>query len=724
MIVQILQNAALLCFATVGLHFIWQSKELSRGAFGEFLIGLAFGIVAFLVTATPIVLADGATIDARAGPVVMAGIVGGPIAAVVAGLLGAVARGYIGGSFAFSGVFVYALYAVAGYLLSLRHLTSLFGAKLGIARLTAAVLLSIVCASLMFFLIEPENVARQWIARDFPLIAAANTLSVALTGLLTLVAIQFAERKAALESALETLELAKSSGGIGIWEVVPKTGKARWDATNRELHGLEVEGEEGTFEDWAKTVHPDDLERVSKEFEAALDAEEPFDTTYRVCLRNGKIRHLKGNAIVQRDETGAPIRVVGANFDLTAAVEKDVELRQTQRVAAQAQKLDAIGKLTGGVAHDFNNLLAVIQGNVELLLLDEDTHRFSKEERIDIMTSAVSATRRGGELTRNMLAFARKSQLEPKRTNVNDLVRETEKWLVRAIPSTIEIETNLQHGLWQTELDPASLQSALVNTVVNARDSMPGGGKLTIETSNVRVDSEYLLAREEDISPGRYVMLAITDTGSGIPEDLLDKVFDTFVSSKDSALGSGLGLSMVQGFVKQSKGFVRIYSEVGLGTSLKMFFPALDAAEPGNSIVETAPVAGIDTGETHLARILVAEDQFEVLSVIVRSLTSAGYHVEAATNGKDALALFNSQGPYDLLLTDVVMPGQMRGPDLAQACREKDPRLPVIFMSGYASEATVHGNGLRPDDVRLMKPVPRIELLETIERLLANRRSD
>lgn len=687
---------------------------------GKLLIGLSFGFVAFLVTATPVVLSDGATIDARAGPVILAGIVGGPIAAIIAGVLGALARGYIGGSFVFSGVIIYALYAFVGSLLSMRNFTGPLGAQLGLPRIAVATILSIFAASLMFFLIAPQSVAYDWIRQDFPLIAVANTLSVALTGYVAYFAIQFAERRAALSSALETLDLAKSAGGIGIWEYDTQTGTATWDDINLSMHGLDLEGGKGTFNDWAKALCPDDLPRVQKEFEAALSGDSPFDTSYRVNHPDGTTRYLKGNAIVQRDEAGTPLRVVGVNVDLTRSEEKDRELAQSQRVAAQAQKLDAIGKLTGGVAHDFNNLLAVIQGNLELLLLDHDSRQFPDSERADILTSAISATRRGGELTRNMLAFARMSRLDPKRIKVNDLVRETETWLARAIPSSIEMETNLQHGLWPAELDPASLQSALVNTVVNARDAMPEGGKLTIETSNVRIDADYVLDREEDIPPGRYVMLAITDTGTGIPEDLLPTVFEPFVSSKDSSVGSGLGLSMVQGFVKQSRGFVRIYSELGIGTSIKLFFPALDAPDRPDPVVPApTPATAVPADPPGRAHILVAEDQLEVLSMIVRTLTGAGYTVDAATNGQDAFDLFKANNTYDLLLTDVVMPGEMRGPDLARACRGLDDSLPVIFMSGYASEATVHGNGLRAEDVRLMKPVPRMELLGAIERLLA-----
>jgi nitrogen-specific signal transduction histidine kinase len=407
------------------------------------------------------------------------------------------------------------------------------------------------------------------------------------------------------------------------------------------------------------------------------------------------------------------------NYDLTPLREKEAELIRAQRIADQAQKLEAIGHLTGGIAHDFNNLLAVIHGNLELLLDDKDWSSASEAERLDIITSALSAARRGGELTKNMLAFARKSTLQPKTLDINEVVKETERWLSRTIPSNIQIETNLQSRTWPVRLDLASLQSAIVNTVVNARDAMPKGGKLTIETSNLRVNQEHVQDIEENIPPGRYTMLAITDTGTGIDGADLSKIFDPFFSTQQVGAGTGLGLSMVQGFVKQSNGFVRAYSEVGVGTSIKLYFPAIEGDSGARPILESdVPVA---YSEGTSARLLVVDDKVEILAVLRRVLKSAGYAVDTAVDGDAAFELFQSNGPYDLLITDIVMPSKLQGPGLAKALREIQPDLPAIFMSGYASEATVHGNGLKVDDIRLMKPVPHIEMLESVRKCLESR---
>lgn len=712
--IELLQNAALLSITLPCLVWVLRSWQFESG-FGEAVaIGVVFAVVAFLVTVTPIHLEDGATFDARAGPVLIAGVLGGPVAGVLAALGGACARYVVGGSFAFSGVVVFFLYALAGSLLWRKWFATSLGSHLGLVRTSMAAVLSLISAALMYFLIEPASRAETWLAEDYPWIALANVVSVFLTAGMTRVSLEYSAQSRELHQAFATIDLAKKAGGIGIWTFEPESGKAVWDDTNKRLHGIEIAGNQGRFEDWENSVHPDDLERVKSEFQEALNDHTAFDTQYRVIHADQSVHTLKANAIVEKSRNGEVLRVVGTNFDLTPVIEKDAELARTRSIAAQAQKLDVIGKLTGGVAHDFNNLLAIIQGNLEFLLEDEENSQLKKHERLDILTSAISATRRGAELTKSMLAFARRSPLEPRPTDLNAVVRETEKWIGRTLPASIDIEVSLQHRLWPLNLDIASLQSALVNIIVNARDAMPRGGKLTVETSNVRIDATYARELEESVHPGRFVLVAISDTGTGIDPDLLPHVVDPFVSSKDLSSGSGLGLSMVEGFARQSGGFVKIYSEIGVGTSVKMFFPAADE----DMQIPPEPAQYMDTTEPGSARILVAEDQIEVLGVVVRALESAGYTVDAAANGDDALRQFRMAGQYDLLITDVVMPGELNGPALAKACREIREDLPIIFMSGYASEATVHGNGLRASDFRLMKPVPKTELLRAVRSCL------
>lgn len=721
MLIELLQNAALLSFTAIGLYLVKRSTLPAVVRFAPVLIGISYGITAFLVTATPLMLAHGATVDARAAPVIVAGIVGGPVAASIAAICGALARGMIGGSFAFSGMIVYLVYACLGALLWVRFFRTQLGDRLNMTRLWVAAGLSVCGAALMFFIIEPRSVAVQWLWSDLPIIGIANICSVLFCGMIALLVFGVTEQRAKLAQTLDTLELAKAAGRIGIWKYHVKEDRAEWDLVNRRLHGLPKDISFGRAEVWERTLHPDDLSRVLKRFDEALRGIHVFDTQYRVIWPNGEVRHLRGSAIIQRDQAGDPVRVVGANYDVTELIEQEQELEQTRSIAAQAQKLDVIGKLTGGVAHDFNNLLAIIQGNLEVLHADEDKHALSAKEREDILTSALSASRRGGELTKNMLAFARKSPLAPKPVLINTVLSETGAWLRRTIPASITIETDLEPQPWELLLDRAGLESAIVNIIVNARDAMPEGGRLSIKTRNVTIEKYDVVLEEEAIPLGRYVQLEITDTGNGIDPDLLPSVFEPFVSSKDMSLGSGLGLSMVQGFVRQSGGFVKLSSDVGVGTEIRLFFPAVDR----NKAEATKAYWGGEHDPVSLGqasskkRILLVEDQLEVLTMLVRQLSSAGYDIDTAPQGDAALEVYRERGPYDLLLTDVIMPSALNGVALAKACRSITPELPVIYLSGYASDTAGLPKDAFCSDVWLMKPVTRVELLASVEACLS-----
>lgn len=388
------------------------------------------------------------------------------------------------------------------------------------------------------------------------------------------------------------------------------------------------------------------------------------------------------------------------------ANERDREHLQQQFAAAQ--RLEAIGKLTGGVAHDFTNVLAVILGNQELL-----KDKLTEEPLISLVDSSIAAVQRGADLTKSMLSFARQAQLEPEIIDLNRLVTDTRSWAGRVLPASIDVETSLLAGLWAIEADPSSTESALLNLLLNAKDAMPSGGKLTIETGNVRIDEDYIDTRNETIEPGRYVMLAVSDTGEGIPVENLVRVFEPFFTTKPVGEGSGLGLSMIEGFMRQSGGAIQVYSEVGVGTTFKLYFRAKGKTEASGR--KASAKAGVDaSGE----RVLVVEDEPEVLAIIVTTLSEAGYQVASASSGDEALEIYKLNPDFDLLLTDIVMPGSLQGTNLSKTLRGISPGLKVVFMSGYASEATVHGNGLRPEDIRLMKPVSRASLLQAIRKAL------
>ncbi len=480
-------------------------------------------------------------------------------------------------------------------------------------------------------------------------------------------------------------------------------GKIRFDGGFRAQFGHDFQGEYSVPSPWEDTLHPDDVARVTSqrtEFLAGRGAR--FETEFRMQRADGSWAYVGERAVALRDDSGAAVQVLGAVADLT-------EQRLLEDKLHAAQKMESIGRISGGIAHDFNNLLAVIMGNGELLAMaaSDPAQRESINEIVD-------ACKRGAELTRRLLSFARRSRLAPAKVRSNDLVNGMGQLIARVLPATISLQTSLQAGLWSIRVDPAFLESALLNLVINARDAMPGGGILTIETANQRVTEDYAIERNELLPPGRYVMIAVTDTGEGIARDMLERVVEPFFTTKGPNLGSGLGLSMVDGFVRQSGGLLRIYSEPGVGTTVKLLLPAEpDQGSQGLAASARAPASA--TPGT--LRVLLVEDDPRVRSVVARSLHDAGLTVLEADSGDAALELYHSltHQPH-VLLTDVVMPGKLQGPALAQELKAVQPDLRIIFMSGYANEAAINGNGLRADDEFLMKPIQRQSLLEAIAR--------
>jgi PAS domain S-box-containing protein len=396
-------------------------------------------------------------------------------------------------------------------------------------------------------------------------------------------------------------------------------------------------------------------------------------------------------------------------IDLTEQKNAEASSAELERQLVQAQKLEAIGKMTGGVAHDFNNLLSVILGNMELL---EDSTNDS--EKLELIDAAKQASLRGAALTRSMLNFARRADLNPKEISLGELVGNMETWMSRTIPVTIKVETSLSSDLWPVTADVSGAESALLNLVINARDAMPDGGRITIETENVLIDETAHHVSDTGLQPGRYVMLAVRDTGDGIPADVMPFIFEPFFSTKGLSTNSGLGLSMVHGFITQSCGDVIIKSEPGVGTTVKLFFPAHEKTQSRTAIAEKAP----STAHMPKAHILVAEDEEDVLNIIALSLEAQGHHVTTTTSGDEAAERFDELGPIDLLITDIVMPGNMQGPSLARHLRRFNPNLPVMFLSGYTNEAILKGDGLTNEDHHLMKPVTREQLIEAVNKAL------
>lgn len=392
-----------------------------------------------------------------------------------------------------------------------------------------------------------------------------------------------------------------------------------------------------------------------------------------------------------------------------ALARKEGELREAYRIQARSQRVEALGRLVGGVAHDFNNILSVILGNLELMK-EEDATRTSAP----LIEEAVTATHRGAHLTRQLLSVGRKSHLNPRRLSVADGLREGAQMLQRVLPESIELTTVPAAGLWPIEVDPDGLQNALLNLALNARDAMDGRGKLIVEATNTRATRDYLDDRpDEEIAPGRYVVISVTDTGPGMQPDVVDRAFEPFFTTKHATDGSGLGLPSVLGFCRQSGGTCRIYSEPGVGTTVRMYFPASEG-EQGN-----APTAGETTPlPVGTGRILLAEDEDSVARVILRQLQSGGYTVKRVPTGDAAWAEIEDGAQYDLLITDLVMPGTLQGAELARHVEAERPRMAILLISGYPQEAAIEGNGVATRHPVLTKPILRAELLQSVERLL------
>ncbi|UYN93454.1 MAG: MASE4 domain-containing protein [Enhydrobacter sp.] len=432
-------------------------------------------------------------------------------------------------------------------------------------------------------------------------------------------------------------------------------------------------------------VFPGDLEATRQEMREARQNSEARHYSCRYRHKNGRVVTMEWNAVWS--EADRLHFFIGR--DMTAMEAKEAQLRQ-------AHKMEAVGQLTGGVAHDFNNILMVIQANVEELLEDPS---LSAEHR-ELLASIATSGERAAEMTRRLLAFSRKQRLNPQPTDLTKLVASIDKLLQRTLGQQIRIETILENELWTTDVDRSQLESAIVNLAVNARDAMPEGGQLLIETANVHLDEDYATLNP-GVTAGAYVMVAVTDSGTGIPRDILDKVFDPFFTTKETGKGTGLGLSMVYGFIKQSEGHIKIYSEPGRGTTIRMYLPRSDtplAADP------PAP-ADMPGGRE---RILLVEDEPHVREAVIRQLRSLGYSVTDAASGRAALDLLES-APFDLLLTDVIMP-EMDGVSLTREAAERWPGMKSLFMSGYSERGARSFGLIDGTDRILSKPFRKIDL--------------
>ena len=494
--------------------------------------------------------------------------------------------------------------------------------------------------------------------------------------------------------------IAKATSDV-IWDWDLVQGRVWWNEAGCSLLGSISATQPEAPETWRNHIHPEDRSRVLHGiYKAAESGEANWVEDYRFMCGDGRTVFVIDRGFIIRDEHGKAIRMLGSMIDVTEQRERDEQLRQSQ-------KLEAVGQLTGGVAHDFNNLLTIILGNAELL-----TERLTDQQQLRLLAEmTATAAERGAELTNRLLAFARRQPLEPALLDVNRLLAGMDRLLRRTLAEDIQIEMVRGGGLWAAEVDPGQLEVALLNLAINARDAMPDGGRLTLETGNATLDDNYARQHHE-VEPGQYVMVSVSDTGAGMPRDVAERAFEPFFTTKEVGKGSGLGLSMVYGFVKQSRGHAKIYSEVGNGTTVKLYLPRGHADGALQATAEELQVVGGDE------QILVVEDDDLVRQHLQAQLRLLGYRVTGAASGRAALEVLKQMHHIDLLFTDIVMPGGMNGRQLAEAARALRPGIKVLFTSGYTENAIVHHDRLDPGVHLLGKPYRRQELAAKVRKVL------
>jgi signal transduction histidine kinase len=495
---------------------------------------------------------------------------------------------------------------------------------------------------------------------------------------------------------------------------------------------------DGRYDSWISTVYREDVIRLRNVIADAFEAKaREFELEFRIIRpSDNEMRWLQARRLAFYDESGKPYRVVGVSVDVTERKHELVQLRnftealeaavkertyeletrtreleaenearkRAEELLRQAQKMEAIGQLTGGVAHDFNNLLTIMQGGLEMVgrqVANLDASPAAASRIVRGKDMALEAVRRAARLTERLLAFARQQPLEPKGIDANRLVGGICDLLRRMVGETVALETVLAGGLWITLADTNQLENSIFNLVLNARDAMPNGGKVTIETANSHLDDAYVRNLSEPVKPGQYVMISVSDTGSGMDAKTLERAFEPFFTTKGVGKGTGLGLSQVYGFVRQSSGHLAIYSEVGEGTAVKIYLPRHHGEADSPHAFDRF------TGDSHSVggeTILVVEDDEALRLYTVEILTDLGYSVLAAANGAAALAIVGRNSQIDLLFTDIVMPGGMNGRQLVDQALKLRPSLKVLFTTGYTANAIVHHGRLDPDVELISKP--------------------
>ncbi len=508
-------------------------------------------------------------------------------------------------------------------------------------------------------------------------------------------------RERTLHEMQSNLAAAQRIGRIGHWRVDTETGKTDWST---EMYRIWERAETEApilVEDVIQSVHPEDRASVIAARETAIADNEPYGLEFRIITSEGGIRYLRNEGRPEFNEAGRLISIFGITQDVTERVHLEDQLRQ-------AQKMEAVGQLTGGVAHEFNNLLAVIMGHAEVL---EQTAAIDERAERNIQ-AILRSVNRGSSLTNRLLAFSRQQPMSPVTVDVTALITDLQDMVQRALGETIDLEVAADPASWPLTIDLNQFESAVLNLAINARDAMPQGGSLCIETKNRYID-EDMAKNMEDLPAGDYVEISVRDTGTGMPREVMARVFEPFFTTKEVGAGSGLGLSMVYGFAKQSKGHVLLESAVGEGAVFKIYLPRSYA-----EIGEAAPNATEISFQDGTERILVVEDDSSVREIPANLLRDQGYVVAEAGNGEEAVEQLRAGPKFDMLFTDVVLSGGMNGAEIAAEARRLQPGIKVLYTTGYAENVIVDEEGTGAEVALINKPYRLADLLERVRGIL------
>jgi PAS domain S-box-containing protein len=496
----------------------------------------------------------------------------------------------------------------------------------------------------------------------------------------------------------QRLLLATSSAQLGIWDWNVRENTMVWDERMFELYGIDPEESPNNIDAWMNGLHPDDKEAAVAASQAALNGEQEFDTEFRVCHPNGKVKYLKGNALVVRGADGQAERMIGINADITDQKLAEKERERLENQLLQTQKIESIGQLAGGVAHDFNNMLGVIIGHAEMALRKEEVSKALAANLEQIRLAA----KRSADLTRQLLTFARKQTISPKVIDLNDTVSGMLKMLQRLIGENIRLSWSPASDLWPTKVDPSQMDQILANLCVNARDAIVGSGNLTIKTGNASFDAANCKARPFELCPGDYVQLSVSDDGHGMTKEVQNHNFEPFFTTKDAGYGTGLGLATVYGAVKQNNGFITFYTEEQVGTTFNVYLPReMDGVEMSASPIAPQLEGGAET-------ILLVEDDEMLLQVGADMLEGCGYQVLRASSPGFALSLAKKHlGEIDLLISDMIMP-VMNGRELSAKILALRPEIKVLFVSGYSADI-ISKQGILDENINFLQKPASLE---------------